>query len=57
MEVDVGFVLSNLAVADWLDFDLVSDHSICVFKPIDVFVKDVCDDLSVWNDPLEGEVV
>ena len=57
VEVDVSFVLSNLAVANWLDLDLVSDHGVCVFKPIDVFVQDVGHDLSVWDDPLEGEVV
>jgi len=53
----MGFVLAHLSVADWLNLNLVSDHCICVFKPIYVFVKDIGDDLSVWNDPLEGEVV
>jgi hypothetical protein len=57
VEVDMGFIPAHLAVADWLNLDLVSDHGICVFKPIYVFIKDVCDNLSVWNDPLEGEVV
>jgi hypothetical protein len=57
VEVEMGFILTHLAVADWLNLDLVSDHGICVFKPIYVFIKDVCDNLSVWNDPLEGEVV
>jgi len=57
VEVDMGFVLAHLSVADWLNLNLVSDHCICVFKPIYVFVKDIGDDLSVWNDPLEAEVV
>ena len=53
----MGFVFSNLTVTDWLNYDLVSDHSICVFKPIYVFVKDVGHNLSVGDDPLEREVV
>ena len=57
VEVDMGLVLAHFSVTDWLNLNLVSDHRICVFKPIYVFIEDIGHNLSVWNHPLEREVV